>query len=506
MSMIRKSDPAIIRPYLEDASGMSGGHADAVLLPSDAREASDALAGCNADRVPVTLSGAGTGLTGGRIPFGGLVMGTDRMAGVRHLDPRRQIAVVAPATPFAEVERLASDAGLFLPPNPTETTAWIGGAVATNASGSRTFHYGPLRRFIRRLSLVLADGTELDAPRGRFVASGGILILPGRSGEMRVPILPGPTPPTKSATGYFRDPGLDLVDLIIGSEGTLAAVTEVELQLVPTPEAVLSGVAFFPTEESCWAAVQEIRRRTYTARGYAGPAPAVPGPIRVASSTGLLARALEYFAADALSFASRGGASIPRRARAGLLFEQEHRDRDQETVVQEWQETLGAHGALLDDSWIAIDPAARRAILQFRHALPAGVNEWLSRHGRHKYGTDLAVPDDALESMLRTYRDGAEEAGLTSVTFGHIGDNHLHMNLLPRDDAEEEAAAALYRRLIRTGLALGGTLSAEHGIGKLKAALLAETADADFLRAMEATKRALDPAWILGRGNLLPKG
>jgi len=157
--VIRKTDPDAIAAYLEDASGMAGGRADELLLPTDTGEAAEALASSTADGVPVTLSGGGTGLTGGRIPLGGRVLATDRLGEVKGVERRGDegIAVVGPATTLAALDEAAAEAGLFLPPDPTETLAWAGGVVATNASGSHTFHYGPMRRYVRRLSLVLSS-------------------------------------------------------------------------------------------------------------------------------------------------------------------------------------------------------------------------------------------------------------------------------------------------------------------------------------------------------------
>ena len=506
--MIRKTDPEAIRPYLDDASGMTGGHASEVVLPEDAREAAEVLAESAAAGVAVTISGGGTGLAGGRIPAGGRVLATDRLGGVRSIECRAEvgIAVAGAACTLAELDRAAAARGLFLPPDPTEQLAWVGGAVATGASGSRSFHYGPIRRFVRRLTLILADGTIIDAPRGRFIADGsGWITLPGARGELRIPVPPGEPPRVKSATGYARGPALDLVDLVIGSEGTLAVVAEAELLLLARPEKVLAGIVFFPTEEACWGALRDVRGRTYAARGYAGPAPTDLSPDRppaAAESRRLLARALEYFGADALEFVRLGGKGLPAAARAGLLFEQEHREGDDDAVAEEWLGALAGHGALLDDSWVALGEAERREIREFRHALPAGVNEWLSRHGRRKHGTDMAVPDEALPEMLDRFRRDIAAAGIASATFGHIGDNHLHVNLLPRDEREEVAARDLLGAWVRRAVALGGVVSAEHGIGKVKATLFRETADPAFLAAMRATKTALDPAGILGRGNL----
>ena len=144
-------------------------------------------------------------------------------------------------------------------------------------------------------------------------------------------------------------------------------------------------------------------------------------------------------------------------------------------------------------------PPGERGLHAVRHAIPAGVNETVVANGMPKVGTDFAVPDSALEEMMKAY----DAVDLPSVCFGHIGDNHLHLNLLPRTAAELERARDLYTTLALKAVDLGGTVSAEHGIGKIKRGLLAQMVGPETLSGFSALKLHIDPAWILGRGTLL---
>lgn len=511
--VIIKTDADAVRPFTEDASGMKGGRADRVCLPEDEREAAELLAQCTARREPVTVSGGGTGLTGSRIPFGGAVLATDRLGGLLEIRERsgRATAVAGPALPLADLHEAAAGRGLLYGPDPTEVNAWLGGTVATNASGSRTFRYGPTRRHVRRIRVATATGRLIDLPRGRNRASAaGEVVLPAGGGEeIRARLPRYLMPQTKNTCGYYAAPGMDLVDLFIGSEGTLGVVTEIEVELLPAPEKVLAGILFFPSEEAAWRFLREARRLSYRARGFGGPAPSDPGEPGVdgpAGSTDALdARALESFDGAALEFMRPHHDAIPGEARAAISFEQETGDAVETGHQERWLALAEKHGALVDDSWFADTEAGSRRLREFRHALPVSINEWLAQHGQRKIAGDMAVADAAFDDMVAAYREILEPTGLTWLAFGHAGNNHLHVNILPRDDGEAARAREAYGRMVERICALGGTVSAEHGLGKIKARYLAAMYGEEAFREMAALKRAFDPAMILGRGNMIPE-
>jgi D-lactate dehydrogenase (cytochrome) len=311
--------------------------------------------------------------------------------------------------------------------------------------------------------------------------------------EARLPTFVMPST-RKHAAGYYVAEGMDLVDLFVGSEGTLGVVTEAEVSLLPQPEGVLAGVVFFRDEESLLAFVRDARERSLRARASArepdGEAP------------GLDARALEYFDAESLSFLRERYPLVPARAAGAVFFEQETTPEAEESLMGEWLELVEGHGALADESWFGTNEHDRAEMRAFRHALPVMVNEWLSRHGQRKVSTDMAVPDAAFPEMLRFYKETLRASRLGHVIFGHIGDNHVHVNILPRDDIEQAAARVTYARFVGRAVALGGTVSAEHGIGKIKRDYLRALYGERHLREMAELKRAFDPACVLGRGNI----
>jgi D-lactate dehydrogenase (cytochrome) len=482
-----------VQGYLSDASNLAGGHAARVVFPETAAEIAEVLREATATRTPVTVAGAGTGVVGGRVPFGGIALATDRLNRIREIvkDDAGGRAVAEAGVVLADLRRAAESQGLLYPPDPTETSCFVGGTIATNASGARTFKYGPTRNYVRRLKVALAAGDVIDIARGDVRADGdGRIRVPlagGRAVEAQLPSYRMPQT-RKHAAGYFVEPRADLVDLFVGSEGTLGVVTEAELKLLPKPEGLLSGVVFFGRDDDLLAFVRDARQWSLKTRLAQGWPP-------------LDARALEYFDRNSLDFLRTRYDAIPRDAAGAIFFEQETTEANVDALMREWLALLEQHEAI-PDSWFAAEERDHARLREFRHQLPVFVNEWLARHGQRKVSTDMAVPDERFPEMLEFYRKTLDASRLAHVVFGHVGDNHLHVNILPRDDGEAARARALYARFIREAVAFGGTISAEHGVGKIKREYLSALYGDEHLREMGRLKRAFDPACVLGRGNM----
>jgi D-lactate dehydrogenase (cytochrome) len=457
-----KSNPDEIQSFLSDASFIRDGYADRVVLPETIDEVSEILSAANRDLIPVTVSGAGTGTVGGRVPFGGIVLATDRLNRIKSIEHDR--AVAEAGVILADFQRAVDQKGLLYPPDPTERGCFLGGTVATNASGARTFKYGPTRNYIERLKVVLASGEVLELRRGEK----NILKIP----------LPTYRPPAtrKNATGYFVSPNMDAIDLFIGSEGTLAVICEIETRLVSKPQGLLSGVVFFANQADVLAFVTAARAT-------------------------LDARALEFFDNESLNFLREKYPNIPASAAGAIFFEQETNDQTEESILNEWLALLNQHHAFAD-SWFATGEQDQARLREFRHQLPVLMNEWFARYRQRKVSTDMAVPDEAFAGLFRLYYDTLRTSGLRYTIFGHIGDNHVHVNILPRDEDEGARARELYVQFLKYAASVGGTLSAEHGVGKLKREYLRLFYTDDHLREMAALKKLFDPNGILGRGNI----
>ncbi len=455
------SSEAINPAYLEDASGFHG-RAERLFVPRNEDELAETLRAASSLSAPVTVAGGGTGVTGGRVAEGGWIVSVEKL---NRLEIQPGKAIAGAGVVLSELHAAAARAGQFYPPDPTETAAFVGGTIATNASGSRSFRYGDTRRHVLGVRVVLAGGTVLEARRGD---------KPG----FPIPAVSLPKT-TKHAAGFFLQPGMDWIDLFTGSEGILGVVSQAELRLLPAPDALLAGVVFFRSDASALDAVDAWR-------GCGG------------------LRMIEYFDRPSLDLLRERFPDIPRAAGAALLVEQEIESEDDEEIDR-WQDRLESGGALGEDSWFALNAADRERFRRFRHGLPELVNDTVRRRGFLKLGSDYAVPLDRNRDMLALYRTELEARFPGRyVIFGHIGDAHVHVNILPESGDEFDRAGELMLEFARRAVDMGGTVSAEHGLGKRKAHLLALQYAPEEIEGMIAVKRRLDPQWLLGRGTLLP--
>ncbi|MBZ5677341.1 MAG: FAD-binding oxidoreductase [Acidobacteriia bacterium] len=426
---------------ITDASGYAG-RAEQVFTPRSEDELAAILARASSEGVPVTIMGALTGLAGGAVPKSGWAIS---MAQFRKLDVYPGKARVGTGVLLRDVQGAATTSGQFYAPDPTENTSSIGGNIGANASGSRSFMYGATRRHVQAVRVVHMDGRITEYRRGQKV-------------DFDVPRIPLPRT-RKHSAGYRLEPGMDFIDLFVGSEGTLGVVTEAELQLLPAPGEILGGVVFFPTEEAALDAVDRWR-----------PTPGL--------------RMLEFLDSRSIKLMEQPyGAAV--------------------LVEMEGDAELDMTGALEDESWFGSSAADRERFRQFRHRLPERIHERLRRGGFVVLATDYAVPLERNRDILAIYRSVlTQNFGDKFVMFGHIGDAHVHTEVLPETTQEWKLATDIAVELAKEVVAMGGTVGAEHGLGKRKAHLLSIQYNPEQIEAMRSVKRRFDPQQLLGQGNL----
>lgn len=498
--------------YLRDESRLVG-RANDIAFPVSEADVRAVLVECAMRGESVTCQGSRTGITGGASPSGGCVLNLSRMnrivglgfdSATGHFTVRVQPGVLLRdlrerlrSRSFGPEDAAPDVLSAFqagpdweFPPDPTETTASLGGMIACNSSGARSYRYGAVRRYVLALRVLLVDGRVLIVRRGAQRAQGRRFALFAEDGSQINGKLPSYVMPmVKNAAGYYARDDMDLVDLFVGSEGTLGVMTEAELELLPASALQWGVMIFLPRETMVSESVLALRNMS----------------VRWS--------AIEYFDARSLEFLqairSRVGAlqtlpELKREWQAAVYVEWDAEDENAAmAAMEELNEHICALGISEEAAWTAVDESAMARLREFRHALPEQVNTRIDdlrkqEPGLTKLGTDMAVPDERLGDALALYRQGIQEYGLEAVQFGHIGDNNIHVNILPRTMEERERGKRLYLEWARQVIAWGGTISAEHGVGKLKVDLLREMYGAQGIREMLEVKRAFDPELRLG--------
>jgi D-lactate dehydrogenase (cytochrome) len=493
---LRSGDALATR--LQDAARTPGGHAPVLALPEDEGQVAWVLRAAPA----VLAIGAQSSLTGGATPFGEWLLATERLDAVRVEAAACRVSAGA-GVALTTLQAALDPHGLWYPPVPTFRGAFVGGTLSTNAAGAATFKYGSTRAWVEALTVVLADGAALDLERGQCRAhpEGFFEIESARGDVTRIP-LPGYTLPdvAKRSAGYHAEPGLDLVDLFAGSEGTLGVITEARLRLLPAPAAALAWVAL-DSEAAALALVAALRaaaRATWRAND--------PRGIDVASIESLDRRCLELLREDGHEIADGDTAllidlELPRDGAAA------------DAALEAFAALAGAHadpGRML----LALpgDAAQRARLLALREAVPEGVNRRAAEVQRrgdarvHKVAADMIVPFEALPEMVGLYRAGFERRGLDHALWGHVSDGNLHANVLPRSWEDVRAG---HEAILEFGLAaarLGGCPLSEHGVGRnpVKQELLRRLYGDAGVAQMRAVKTALDPEGKLAPGVLFP--
>lgn len=504
--------------YLSDESKLSGGNAETIFFPTSTEEVSSFLQEIAQRGDAVTISAARTGITGGAVPFGGalislekmnrfLGLGFDTNAGKWYL--RVQPAVVLTdigrvlkgravkglkaLTPNALDDFAQEAKSFFYPVDPTELGASIGGTIATNASGARSFAYGATRRWIKAITVVFGAGERCTIERGNYLANEqGEISFPVGDKVQRLVIPSYVVPNVKNSAGIYAKPGMDLIDLFIGSEGILGVITEVEIWLTEQHDE-LSVIQFFDTEQQFLDFVETIRIQKDLALEF----------LECIDSNGLaLIRKRQENDPAALDIPL-----LPRAEGGALLFDLLV-GSDKIDTLSKVEELCRHIGVSPDQSWVAYSAKDKEKLRKFRHALPESVNEIIALRKHtypelHKLSTDMSVCDEHLRTIYAYYREQLDQSKLHYVMFGHIGNNHIHINILPQNMDEQDKAKAVYHKLAEKVVSLGGSLSAEHGIGKMKRDYIEMMYGEEGINEMRRIKHFFDPKERCNKGNVI---
>lgn len=426
--------------YASDESLIHGPAPDAVVLAESAEDIQGALAAAAEANVPITPRAGGSGRTGGAVPAaGGVVLCTLGMATIRDIDRREGVAVVGPGTNLAALQQAVEAEGWFYPPDPNSAQMCaLGGNVAENAGGPRAFKYGVTRDYVLGLDAMLIGGQRIFAGRRT----------------------------KKGVTGY------DVAGLLVGSEGTLAVFGDITLRLVPKPEQVMTLLALFTRIEDAAAAVEHM------------------------TAARVVPRCIEFLDQTTLEVMREAGNAIDGNARALLLIEVDGAESECELQAERVSASCEAANAL--DLLVAQNESQRARLWASRREMSYAVR----RKARHKVSEDVVVPRRRLSELLSHVRESSERHGVTALAYGHAGDGNLHVNFLWNEPEEEPQVERAVEELFRATVALGGTLSGEHGIGLVKAPYLHLEHSPDLIALQERLKAVFDPRGLLNPGKI----
>jgi D-lactate dehydrogenase (cytochrome) len=510
----------VLASHLTDAAHVPGGHAAALASPDTEAGVAEILR----STWHVLAIGAQSSLTGGATPMGEVLLSTRRLNRIEEV-AADHVRVQAGVT-LAALDAALAEAGRYYPPAPTFAGAFVGGTIATNAAGAATFKYGTTRDWVRALTVVLPDGDVLDIERGRTRASReGFfdLELADRRVRIQIPAYRMPSVPKLSA-GYFSAPDMDLIDLFIGSEGTLGVVTAATLKVLPVRPA--RCLVFVPFSASDRALAFAGFLRDAAAAGWQSND---ARGINVSAIEHMDARCLALIREDGLDRANR--VAVRDDADLALLVTLElPPDMSADRAFDEIGRARGAHppdtplvrfctmlsgAGVLDDVEIAVpgDNARAAQLLALREGVPAAVNQRVGRAQQsldpriEKTAGDLLVPFDRIGEFLETCDAEFRRRHLDAAIWGHLSDGNLHPNVIPRSLADVDAGRSAILTLGREAIRLGGTALAEHGVGRnrVKQQLLREMYGEQGIDEMRRIKRAIDPAWKLAPGVLFPR-
>ena len=507
-----------VASYLEDAAHYPGGHAAGLVRPRNL----DEVSACLREAARVLPIGAQSSLTGGATPMGEIVLSTEQLTQLTMENDR----VRAGAGVRLQVLQAAlAEHGRWFPPMPTYLGAFVGGAVATCAAGAATFKYGTVRDWVHGLTIVLAGGDVIEIARGQVTASAeGTFEIETSTGVRTIPLpaIQMPDVPKRSA-GYFSAPGMDLIDLFIGSEGTLGVIVDAVLRTAPLPAATCRALVPVASEVAAIALAGDLRdaaRATWASGDRLG--------IDIAAIEHIDERSIAVIREDGID--RKVDITVPASAGALLLIEIELPDATPHADL--WRQLESARDAdapdaplvrlcrvlerhhALDDAELALpgDKARAAAFAELREAVPAGVNRRVGLAQRaidpriSKTAADMIVPFDRFADMMRICRRLFAERNLDLAVWGHISDGNVHPNTIPRSGADVDRGRDAILALGREVVAMGGCPLAEHGVGRslAKQQLLTLLYGEAGVAAMRRVKRALDPGGCLAPGVIFP--
>jgi len=487
-------DPDIVVGFATDSSNLPG-KAQAVCRPGSARECALVFRACFKAGIPFLVSGGRSNLTGSATPDGGVVISAVRLLTLDkgdtvRIDASARTAECAPGVILEDIRRLVltqSGDRLMYPVDPTSRAdASVGGTLACNASGFVPGSSGATRDWVESIDVLLPNGLAIEARRGQYVSQAGRFILEDGPAAFEWPVPGYARPSIKNAGGPFSAPdgAMDLIDLIIGSEGIFGMVLGCRLKLADKPAGFLDLFFSLPSEDDALAFREHVSQH-------------VKGDL---SGLG----ALEYFGVNSAQHMDHRELLFKEGHSVGIYLQMSLRDQSLEDVAEEWMTVILESGCHVQEEAIMLldDERSWKIFMEARHSLPANALEVTQHRGTFTIMTDTVVPPERFREFLAFAHATISAQKLDYVAFGHFGDCHLHFTMMPHPE-QLESAVAVYDALVAKSAELGGVYSGEHGTGKRKRKDFLKCYGPAAVDDVRRSKQAVDPEFLLNRGNVV---
>ncbi|WP_461207848.1 FAD-binding oxidoreductase [Clostridium sp. DL1XJH146] len=472
--------------YLQDESKMKG-QGDSISFPKTKEEVVEIVKELASLDVPITVQGGKTGICGGAVPMGGHIMNLTNMNNIDECEKieNRYFIKVQPGVTLEELDKKLYREKLFWTPQPTETSATIGGVIATGARGIGEFFYGDTNKYIEEITIVNNKGELVAIKRGEHIFENNKCFLPNGE-EIEIDL---------NTLGLQED--CDLIDVFIGSEGMYGVVVEATLNLIKRPKE-LWGISFlFEEEDGVFQFAEEIREE------------------ELIVETAAIA-AIEYIDKATFKFIEELKKVATKLKELpdieediiGMVYIEINGENegDIEEIAEILMEKAMECGSDPDRAWAVSGEIEMDKVRAFRHAGPESINVTVEKYKRlderiTKLGTDMTIENKPVSEIIKKYREDAEKENLQIAIFGHIGGSHIHANIIPKNYEEYKKGKDLIKKWAIEAKHENAKIFSEHGVGKIKKELLKLVAKEDYINEAKKLKNQLDPSAMWNKGN-----
>jgi D-lactate dehydrogenase (cytochrome) len=473
--------------YLNDESNTGSVNIDSVYIPENDSETADLLD----KNIHLTVYAGGTGIVAGGTAAEGSIISLENFKFL-HIDAALMEVSAGAGVTLRDLNAVLAENGLWYPADSTEQSATIGGNAATCAWGTRSFKYGSIREYIKAVHVIIPGLGKLRLARGENIAAGDSFPAEMASSGKKI-FLPGAYKtalniadtvsgyPRKNSAGYFMKKDMDLVDLIIGSEGTLGIITMLEFNVLRRPRDITAFMCYFNDEKDAFGFVEKAK----TLKGVYSPC------------------SVEFMDRESLQLLRRKSFNVKEKGAAVFIEIETPGDESDGGVIEYASDFFGSCGIDRDDVVVSSTKEKKDHIYAVREGLPRAVNSEIRLAGLKKLATDFAVSNGKEWELIEIYEKMRRDTGVRSVLFGHAGDNNLHLNFIPADAGEYMKARKACEEAAKKVGAIRGTIAAEHGVGKMKKHMLEYMYNKNVISTMRSVKEKFDPGFILNRGNVI---